>query len=156
MPTAFHTVEGHALSSADRGHVAELTNQIRKASDVPKAVRDVLSNVLAPSSTRFLMRAASLSSRLLEAIARSSSKPSTLTSKSVTKSPPSWLLPARRAGLTATSLLTNSDLILRPQSALVSPDPPSVTVQPHARVMPYSHGARAATSHHPVPLRGPR
>ena len=46
MPTAFHTVEGHALSSADRGHVAELTNQIRKASDVPKAVRDVLSNVL--------------------------------------------------------------------------------------------------------------
>ena len=55
MPTAFHTVEGHALSSADRGHVAELTNQIRKASDVPKAVRDVLSNVLSPNDAARLV-----------------------------------------------------------------------------------------------------
>lgn len=46
MSTVFHTVEGHALSSADRDRVAELTREIRDACDLPEAVRDALTNVL--------------------------------------------------------------------------------------------------------------
>ncbi|MCB1029669.1 MAG: excisionase family DNA-binding protein [Microthrixaceae bacterium] len=46
MTAVFHTVEGHALSSADRDHVAEFTQQVHAASNLPEAVRDAIAVAL--------------------------------------------------------------------------------------------------------------
>lgn len=46
MPTVFHTVEGHALSHADRDRVAEFTQSIHTTQDLPEAIRDALAAVL--------------------------------------------------------------------------------------------------------------
>jgi excisionase family DNA binding protein len=46
MPTVFHTVEGHALSDADRDRVAEFTQSVHATQDLPEAIRDALAAVL--------------------------------------------------------------------------------------------------------------
>lgn len=46
MTATVHTVEGQTLSTADRNRVAEFTNRIHAAEDLPEAVRDGLAAVL--------------------------------------------------------------------------------------------------------------